>query len=206
MSTVFQPGQRFGRLVLVDIDLQAKSRNKKWICRCDCGNEKSILADTLRAGKAKSCGCLRTEQLVRRYTLHGLSKTRLHAVWRSMTQRCSNPQNKGYKNYGGRGIYVCQEWHDFAAFFDWAISSGYKNGLSIERVNNDGPYSPQNCKWATRTVQARNTRRNLVAPNGQLWADVANENGIPGSTFRSRIYIGWEISRAATETRRPRHV
>lgn len=135
---------------------------------------------------------------------HGLCSTPMHHVWTSMKARCYNPNNKSYKNYGGRGIAVCDEWvNSYEAFYKWSISSGYQPGLTIERIDNDKGYSPENCKWADRYQQAKNRRSVVyITCNGktQCMTDWSKELGIPIETIRSRLKVGRSISEAFDKT------
>ena len=199
-------GFKFGRLTVISrakdrIEPSGKHRIM-WYCRCDCGNEKIVCGESLRDGRSTSCGCFRTD-IMREKTTHRCEPKHLYGLYNSMKARCYNQNTKAYKDYGGRGVYVCDQWrNDFSAFRDWAFSNGYKRGLSIDRIDNSGPYSPDNCRWATMEEQCNNRRSNhLIAINGQTrtlsqWAKIYHKN--PKTIF-SRVYSGWSPERAVTE-------
>lgn len=159
---IFQPGARFGRWVIVSAD----KHYDKWKkimheCHCDCGSERVVLKRDLKSGKSTSCGCLTIENGIKSNTKHGFKRRdsahELYGIWAVMRGRCNNPENKSYKHYGGRGISVCERWNDFKMF---AKDMGDRpEGLSIDRINNDGDYEPSNCKWSTAVEQANNRRK-----------------------------------------------
>lgn len=187
-------GKRFGRLTVVKFAGRDGECKAKWLCHCDCGNELVVDAWNLKSGHTKSCGCSSAERIGNINKTHGLSRERIYPVWKSMKARCNNPNSFAYKNYGERGISVCDEWNnDFQAFYDWAIDNGYDPSLSIDRINNDGDYSPDNCKWSTPFEQANNRRLcRFIEYNGETHniAQWSRLFGIPYKALYERVNRG----------------
>lgn len=185
-------GMKFGKLTA----LKAVGKNGKgeylWECVCDCGNRRTVNVSNLLLGRSTSCGCSRST--------HGMTNSSLFNVWRSMKERCINPNYPNYKNYGGRGITVCSKWLDsFEAFYQWAIHSGYEKGLQIDRTDNEKGYSPDNCRWVT-ALQNENNRRNnhLMTCDGETHtlAEWSRITGMPSTTIVTRLHRGKTIEEA----------
>lgn len=183
-------GRRFGRLVVIEQALE-KSANGAlhWKCKCDCGNEKIIRGTNLTSGKTLSCGCYNREVITKENPKY---KRKLYYIFRSIKDRCEDRNNKAFKNYGGRGISV--EWKTYEEFEEWCMNHGYKEGLWIDRINNDGNYSPDNCRFCTPKEQQNNKRTNVFITIDvetltiQQWAD---KTGIKRATIERRYELGW---------------
>ena len=174
-------GQTFGRLTAIEI-AGRKYRTTLWRCICSCGNETIVFVAYLRSGHTKSCGCLRSEITSQKNYTHGEGQTRLYRIWAGIKQRCTNPNVVAFCRYGGRGITLYADWYYFEPFRDWAIANGYSDNLSIDRINNDGNYEPENCRWTTQAAQMRNMSRNraVIRSDGkrfEIMADAARETG-----------------------------
>ena len=202
MKKVDLVGCRFGRLLVVE-RVGSKKRQSLWRCVCECGNEKITTLSHLKHGQTQSCGCLQKEVLrengrksvmCKRAKKHGCFGTKLYNVWAGMIRRCENPNQLHYSDYGGRGISVCEEWrNNFSTFQSWAIKRGYKEGLSIDRVDNNGNYEPDNCRWVTWDVQARNRRNSIkIYHNGKPYSlrQIAELNGLKVRTVVGRYERG----------------
>ena len=146
------------------------SSPSKWKCVCDCGNTIEVLGYNLKSGNTRSCGCLQKDWATEQHKKHGETGTRLFTAWVHMKQRCNNPNDRAYKYYGARGITVCEQWaNSFEDFRDWAMTNGYADNLTIDRIDVNGDYSPENCRWITIQEQQRNKRDNVrVSYNGQV--------------------------------------
>lgn len=169
-------GQRFGRLFVIEREGSDNQKRVTWRCRCACGRETVVASSYLLSGNTKSCGCLRNEVLIKCSTKHGKRHTRLYDVWRNMKGRCYNPKNRKYDRYGGRGITICDEWkNDFQTFYEWAMANGYdENALfgecTLDRIDNQKGYSPDNCRWVGIKTQNNNrgVRRWKKRPTGEV--------------------------------------
>ena len=157
-------GQRFGRLTVVgfgEATTKSGAHFVTWNCKCDCGEMVyGKIPKNVKSGEVRSCGCLKAEQnahnLADHRRTHGKTETRLYGIWGKMKRRCENKNNSAYGRYGGRGIKVCDEWHDFQAFYDWAMENGYQDNLTIERIDINRGYEPSNCTWITLGKQTWN--------------------------------------------------
>lgn len=195
-------GQRFGRLVALGPVGRARGREIIWECRCDCGALTSLKVGSLRSGTTRSCGCLQRELLANRVRQHGDTGSPEFRAWQAMKTRCGNRKQPHYNNYGGRGITVCERWRNsFDAFLE-DMGPKPSDKHSLDRIDNEKSYSPENCRWTTRFTQSRNHRRNrLLTINGrtQCFADWCNEYGIKQETARARIdRYGWSETDALT--------
>jgi hypothetical protein len=164
-------GQRYGKLVaLHPTNKRTKSGGYVWHFKCDCGKEKDVPANSVKSKLVKSCGC--------EYRIHGSAESRLFTIWVNMKQRCENPNVPHYKLYGGKGVYICEEWHDFVKFQEWSLNNGYSDSLTIDRIDSNKGYTPENCRWTTNKEQQRNKSNNhLVTYNGEThciaeWSEI----------------------------------
>lgn len=186
MSKYYE-GAKFDRLTLIK-----EVEKGKWLCKCDCGNEKIVASNHIGTNHTKSCGCLNREII----TKHGQSRNRIYRTYQAMKDRCTNENSQFYKEYGGRGISICDDWlgeNGFENFYDWAMRNGYSGTLTIDRIEVNGNYEPNNCRWATMKVQNNNLRSNRrITINGIThtvaeWSDIV---GIKSATIFSRLRSG----------------
>lgn len=199
-------GKKYGRLTVISYS-HSKGYSKYYLCKCECGKEKTVFRGNILYGKTLSCGCLQKERATEATKLPG-DRSRLHKILRQMISRCEDKRNNRYHRYGERGLTVCVEWkNDKEAFCKWELSNGYKPGLTIDRIDNDKGYSPDNCRWATTQEQSLNTSTNVnITYNGktQTLKEWARELGIKNTTLHNRIhYYGWSIEKAFTTPVRP---
>lgn len=191
-------GQRFGQLTAVSYAGRNVSGSTQWLWKCDCGSQVIALSSNVKGGKSRSCGCLQRKLVAERVTTHGMTNTHEHMIWQGMIQRCKNPRHVSYKNYRARGITVCERWLSFENFF---ADMGLKPtpAHTVERLDNNKGYSPENCKWATRDEQAKNTRRNrMLTCNGltMCMAEWIKRLGAPRGRIEGRLQRGWSVERA----------
>ena len=187
-------GKRFGRLTVIRCVGRNKWRDSVWECSCDCGNVTTVSGGHLKDGHTTSCGCFANEERSRRASRHGLlkggKKPRTFIIWNGMKARCLNPRSTGYPRYGARGISICDEWLDYETFNRWAVTHGYADGLELDRIDNDGPYCPSNCRWVTHSRNQRNTSRtHMITISGKTKcaSDWISELGISRSTFYQHL-------------------
>lgn len=190
-------GQKFALLTVKSRAANSTSGKAYWNCVCDCGNQTVVSGTNLRSGAVKSCGCL----VRKKKDTHHLSKTRLYRIWKAINNRCEKEKLWAYKYYGAKGIRVCPEWEkDFMSFYKWATSNGYGEDLTIDRIDNNSDYSPENCRWVSRKVQANNRSFcKMIEYNGKVqtlmqWCEELNLNY---KRVHSRMYkLGWTFEKA----------
>lgn len=184
-------GQRFGRLTVIGYH-DTKHGQTRWKCICDCGTEKVVYAQNLKNGDSRSCGCL-LHDFNKTLIVHGREPRRLHRIWSGMKCRCNNPTNKDYPRYGRRGITVYPEWSEFIPFREWAFASGYADDLTLDRIDVNGNYCPENCRWATPKEQAnnrRNNRRITYMGKTKTFSEWADQFGIDLCIFHAAMRRG----------------
>lgn len=196
MGFIDLTGKKFGRLTVVSYYFEGKDRYNRWNVKCDCGNESKVQYKKLISGETRSCGCLRKE-IITKHNKHGTS---IYRAWSKIIQRCTNSNDPDYKDYGGRGINVCDKWLKFNGFFE---DMGEKpNGTSIDRINNNGNYCKENCRWINNQEQQNNKRNNInitYKNRTQTLAQWSLELGICRGTLKNRIKnMGWSVEKAFT--------
>jgi hypothetical protein len=190
-------GKRFGKLVVVS-RAYGEFKSVKWLCECDCGKFNIITTASLICGNTKSCGCLRQSGDYCR--THGQSKSKLWGTWCSMRSRCRYPKKKDYKHYGGRGISVCEDWsNDFMTFYNWSLENGYREGLTIDRIDNDGNYEPSNCRWipfSQQSINRRNVTRITIGDETNVLRYWCRKYQLNYTSIKYRLRVHPEINKA----------
>lgn len=188
-------GQKFNRLTVIKFAYRGKDNRAYWECKCDCGNVVIVSGKNLRSGSTKSCGCYNLESISKRnkiiHRIHGGTNTKLFRIWSGIKTRCNNCHNSNYRYYGAKGIRICPDWENsYETFREWALSSGYEDGLSIDRIDFNGNYEPSNCRWVAGSVQQRNRSSNrIITYNGEShclseWAEIL---GIDSDVLLKRL-------------------
>lgn len=185
-------GHRFGNLVVTD-NGRIVGKRKACECRCDCGKTKVVRNEHLVKGSVRSCGCLRRRRAAELHRIHGGKGSRLYRIWKGMRERCYNKGKWTNAHYQGRGIVITPEWNDFSKFREWALTNGYHDDLTIDRIDNDKGYAPNNCRWADRSVQSSNRRTAVKVMYGGrevALSDLARAEGISYGTLYDRLKHG----------------
>lgn len=191
-------GKKYNNLTVIEYGARDSMGRMRVLCMCDCGNIKSYDMYSVKSGNTKSCGCFRSTIAKNKMTKHGMSNTRLFKTWVQMRQRCSCETSKKYKYYGGRGIFVCNEWEEFNNFYEWSKESGYNDELTIERIDVNGNYCPENCTWIKSELQQRNKRSNVkIEYNGEtkILKDWCNDLNLNYKLSSGRLKAGWSVER-----------
>lgn len=193
-------GQRFGNLTVIKEDGRSKYGDVMWLCQCDCGNTTRVKSVDLIHNNTHSCGCFKLARISETNTIHGKCNTKLYHIWHGIKNRCYNPNHDNYIRYGARSIQMCDEWvNNFQAFYDWAITHGFEENLTIDRINNYKGYSPDNCRWITPKEQQHNRRDTVfLTYKGETkslpeWAEIMHINV---DALRYRIKAHWSVDKA----------
>ncbi len=207
MNFIDMTGEKHGRLTLIERSY-SKNNTVYWKCICDCGKEVVKSGMLIRLGKTTSCGCYKSERLSKRSKTHGMGKTKINYVWLDMKARCSNPNHKRYKDYGGRGIGFQNSWNNFESFYN-DMKSTYREGLTLDRIDNEKGYSKENCRWVTVLKQNNNKRNNVYETVDGVTAtrsELCDLYGVPRCTFYWRINNGMTVEEALKSKGRQRSV
>ena len=193
-------GRVFNRLTVISRVENNKYNQARWLCQCICGNQTIVSTYHLKSGRIKSCGCMLKEIIKNRSITHGCYNTRNYSIYNDIKKRCYNKNSKSYANYGGRGIKICDEWKDnYIAFRDWALANGYRDDLTIDRIDSNGNYCPENCRWIPKDEQARNKTTNIRTPDGKCLAEYCRDHNLPYATIYKRLLLGWSMEDALSK-------
>lgn len=190
-------GLKFNKLTVIGFDKYIRT-TAYWICECECGNKKSIQQTHLKSGKTKSCGCIKKKNANYFYE----TNERLYNIWKGVKARCLNKNKKRYSDYGGRGIKICEEWKNAENFIQWALENGYKDNLTLERINVNGNYEPSNCKWVTTKEQAKNKRNSKIViydNNEYCLSDIIERLNLENEKVKIRNYITYHKLKDVTK-------
>ena len=189
-------GMKFGSRTVIERSTTVNTKNALWVCRCDCGAIDTIEGAKLRKGESKTCLECKFIGHSKRMTIHGMTNTKLYKIWHGIKSRCADLEQP---RYGGRGIKICSDWDSsFESFMTWCLANGYKQDLQIDRIDNDGDYCPQNCKFISRLENCCNKSNTIRLPDGGSAWLLAKSNGLKRHTFQKRIVLGWTPLKAAT--------
>jgi hypothetical protein len=195
-------GEKFGRWEIIEEAGRNKHGVVLWKCKCECGTIRNVPGNALRTGNSTSCGCINAEFLHNLAFKHGFSKTDLSSVYSNMRQRCYNNKHPKFLTYGARGIKICKEWlTNPTSFYNWAINSGYKKGLTLDRIDNNNNYKPDNCRWVTKKTQQNNMRTNRIITYGnktQSLSQWATDLGLHPTSLSHRLQSGWTEEEAVS--------
>ena len=192
-------GNTYGDLKVIDLAFDEAGKKKKWLCECKCGEKTIVSGSNLRSGKTQRCKKCGLKVSASKRKVHGKTNTKLYNVWNTMLTRCHNPNSKSYNYYGRKGIVVCEEWHEAKKFFEWAKNNGYKEGLEIDRINTEGNYCPNNCRWVKRLQNSNNKSNNKVLEhNGETktLAEWARYFGVNYKNLSRNIIKGYSLIEA----------
>jgi hypothetical protein len=197
MKLIDLTGRKFERLTVLSYAGKSANKHSQWLCRCDCGKERTVLALNLKRGFTKSCGCFHSDNMRRKKTTHNDSYSPEHRAWSKAKSRCFNPKDKAFCNYGGRGITMCDRWKN--SYENFIADMGRRlDGFSLDRIDVNGNYEPSNCRWADKITQANNTRTNrFLTHKGktQTASEWAREIGVKRTIIHGRIFHGWSVER-----------
>ena len=203
MKVIDLQNKRFGRWLVLNKVESTKGGLARWLCICDCGTQKIVIGSNLLRGMTTSCGCYNKEKAKERLQTHGKTNTRIYRIWQDMKHRCNYKNNDNFYWYGNKGIKVCKEWElDFLRFYEWSINNGYEENLTLDRINAEEDYCPDNCRWVNITAQQNNRKDNIrIEYHGknQTLSEWSKELGINRITLWNRLFTSkWSVEKAFT--------